>query len=405
MPENQDVAEQRRKLKKMIDELEQKRGRHTELVTVYVPAGSSVTDMMNQLRNEMGTAENIKSKATRKNVVNALEKIIQHLKLYKRTPANGLAVFCGNVSEKEGVDDLQMWTVEPPDTLYTKLYWCDQRFDLDPLRDMVKEKEVYGLMVIDSAEADYGLLRGKRVTYLGHMESPVPSKIAAGGQSAARFERVRQGLVEDHMKRAAALFRQHFEAEEVRGVIVGGPGPMKEKFVDGDYLLEILKKKIIGVKDTGYTGEHGLEELLNRSQDILKEAAIAKEKELVEDFFDKLNRGGKAVYGLDEVKRAIEMGAADKVLVSEGAQLEEVEYLCECGFSEKVVVKSQEKTSHPCKNCSKHMKIVGEREMLEALEELAKTTGASVTLISRDTAEGEKLYQIGGIGATLRYKI
>ncbi|MBI4017767.1 MAG: peptide chain release factor aRF-1 [Candidatus Aenigmarchaeota archaeon] len=403
MPE--DIAEQRRKLKKLIEELEQRRGRHTELVTVYVPAGSSITDMMGQLRNEQGTAENIKSKATRKNVVNALDKIIQHLKLYKRTPANGLAAFCGNVSEKEGVDDLQLWTLEPPDQLFTKLYWCDQRFDLDPLRDMVKEKEIYGLFVIDSTDADAGMLRGKRVSVLSHMDSPVPSKIAAGGQSAARFERVRQGLIEDHMKRAASMFREQFEAEDVRGVIVGGPGPMKEKFVEGDYLSDSLKKKIIGVKDIGYTGDHGLDELFNRSQDILKEAAVAKEKEIVKGFFDELHRGGKAVYGLNEVRKAIEMGAAATVLVSEKAELEEVEFLCDCGFSEKTIVKKSEKSSHTCKQCSKNMKVVGEREMVEALEELAATTGAKVVHISRDTAEGEQLYQVGGIGALLRYKI
>ena len=402
MPDAKD--EERKKLKKLIDDLEQRRGRHTELVTVYVPAGSALTDMMNQLRNEMGTADNIKSKATRKNVVNALEKIVQHLKLYKKTPPNGLAVFCGNVSEKEGVDDLQMWAVEPPDTLFTKLYWCDQRFDMDPLRDMVKEKEIYGLMVVDSTDADYGQLRGKRISFLNHMDSPVPSKIAAGGQSAARFERVRQGLLEDHMRRAADLFRQYFEADEVKGVIVGGPGPIKEKFVDGDYLSDRMKKRIIAVKDTGYTGEHGLEELFNRSQDVLKEAAVAKEKELVKNFFDELNRRAKAVYGLKEVIKAIELGAADIVLVSEHAKLEEVEYLCECGFAEKTIVKKEEKNSHACQKCSKNMKVIGEREMIEALEELAKTTGARVVAISRDTAEGEKLYQIGGIGATLRYK-
>lgn len=400
-----DKQEQRRKLKKLIEELEQKKGRHTELVTVYVPAGYALSDIASQLRNEMGTAENIKSKATRKNVLAALDKIIQHLKLYKRTPANGLAVFCGNVSEKEGVDDLQMWSLEPPDALYTKLYWCDQRFDLDPLRDMVKEKEVYGLFVIDSTEADAGLLRGKRVTHLEHLESPVPGKFRAGGQSAARFERVREGLIEDHMKRAADIFRKHFETEEVRGVIVGGPGPMKYTFVEGDYLIDTMKKKILGIKDTGYTGEHGLEELLNRAQDLLKEAAVAKEKELVKTFFDELHREGKAVYGLRDVHKAIELGAADTVLVSEKAPLEEVEYLCECGYSEKTIVNRDEKLSHACKQCSKNMRIVGERDMVEALEELAATTGAKVFVVSRDTAEGEQLYQIGGVGALLRYKV
>ena len=120
------MEEQRYKLKKLVAELSKLRGRHTELVTVYVPAGANLIDTVNQLRNEQGTAENIKSKGTRKNVVSALEKILQHLKLYPKTPVNGLAVFCGNVSEHEGADDIRLWAVEPPDKLEVKRYWCDQ---------------------------------------------------------------------------------------------------------------------------------------------------------------------------------------------------------------------------------------------------------------------------------------
>lgn len=61
-------------LKKLIKELGGIRGRHTELVSVYVPAGYSLVDVSNQLFQEKGTASNIKSKTTRKNVLTALEK-------------------------------------------------------------------------------------------------------------------------------------------------------------------------------------------------------------------------------------------------------------------------------------------------------------------------------------------
>ncbi|MFH1631125.1 MAG: peptide chain release factor 1, partial [Candidatus Aenigmatarchaeota archaeon] len=77
---------ERYQLKKVIKELESIKGRHTELVTVYIPAGYSISDVMNQLRNEQGTAENIKSKSVRKNVVSALERILRQLQLYRQTP-------------------------------------------------------------------------------------------------------------------------------------------------------------------------------------------------------------------------------------------------------------------------------------------------------------------------------
>ncbi|MFH0829727.1 MAG: LAGLIDADG family homing endonuclease [Candidatus Aenigmatarchaeota archaeon] len=170
------------RLRKILAELEAIKGRHTELISVLIPSGGSVIDMMNQLRNEQGTADNIKSKGTRKNVVSALEKTMQHLKLYKKIPDNGVAIYCGNVSEHEGVDDIKLWAIEPPEKLGTKLYWCDQVFRLEPLQDMAAEKEIYGLVVMDNQEASIGMLKGKKIILIRKLESIVPSKTSKGGQ-------------------------------------------------------------------------------------------------------------------------------------------------------------------------------------------------------------------------------
>jgi len=173
--------EEKLKLKKLIRELEKIKGRHTELVSVYIPAGYNLAEATNQLFQEKGTASNIKSKTTRKNVLAALEKILQHLKLYRKTPENGLVIFCGNVSEVEGKEDIRLWSYEPPVPISQKIYWCDQTFVLDPLRDLISEKEVYGLIVLDAKEATIGLLKGKRIEKLKTLESTVPSKSVKGG--------------------------------------------------------------------------------------------------------------------------------------------------------------------------------------------------------------------------------
>ena len=63
---------QKLKLRKFIKDLSRARARHTELVTVYVPQGYDMTKIINHLAQEKGTAENIKSTQTRKNVKDAL---------------------------------------------------------------------------------------------------------------------------------------------------------------------------------------------------------------------------------------------------------------------------------------------------------------------------------------------
>ena len=399
------MKEEHYKLKKLVEELKKKRGRHTELISLYIPAGFNINEIANLIAQEISLTQNVKSKTVRKNVISALTKIQQHLKLYKKTPEKGLVIFCGNVSEKEGESDIELWSFEPPEPVKVKLYWCDQKFELGPLEEMKKEKDVYGLLVLDRSEANFGILRGKKIKIVQNLDSIVPGKTRAGGQSAARYSRVREGMLNDFLKEVAENFKEIFSDEEIKGVVVGGPGPIKEKFVE-EYLPEEMKKKVLGIKDTGYTGEVGLNELLNRSEDLLKEAKISKEKRVVRKFFEELQKDvPKATYGIEEVKRALEMGAAEVVLVSEGLEWEEVEYICECGYGEKKFVRKDEKENHKCPKCGKVMKIVGEEDIIDVLEGMAKNTGAELEIISRDSQEGEQFYLMGGVGALLRFSI
>ena len=94
-------------LSELLEELSKIRGRHTELVTVLIPAGQNINIVADQIEAEKSTADNIKSKATRKNVMTALEMISRELKFYKKTHDNGIAIFCGNVSEKDGQNDIK----------------------------------------------------------------------------------------------------------------------------------------------------------------------------------------------------------------------------------------------------------------------------------------------------------
>ena len=149
------------KLERLIEELASYRGRHTELVTDYVPAGYSILLSAKQVDQEAGTASNIKSKSTRENVIEALGKISRQLKQFKQTPKNGLAVFCGNVSEVEGKPDIKLWSLEPPIPINMKTYRCDQKFVLEPLLEILEAREVYGLIVMDRREATLGVLEGK----------------------------------------------------------------------------------------------------------------------------------------------------------------------------------------------------------------------------------------------------
>ena len=363
---NKLTAKQQHDLKKFTKDLGSYRGRHTELVSVYVPSGYDLNKIIQQLQQEQGTASNIKSASTRKNVTDALEKMVQHLRLFKKNPENGLAVFSGNVAP-EGRTDLKIWSIEPPVHLQTKGYRCDKTFQLDPLIEMLQSKEIFGLVLIDRREGTIAALKGKASTIISRNTSNVPGKMRAGGQSSARFGRIRENAAKEFYLRMGEHVKEAFFGNsDLRGIIVGGPGPTKHEFIDGNFITNELKKKIIAVKDITYTDENGVKELLEESEDVLAKESIADEKRLMKKFFDGLSKNEKTVsYGPGHVTKVLDLGAVDVLLISESLPEDEIDHF----------------------------------------ESEAKKHGTRTEIISIETGEGAQLKEFGGIAALLRYEV
>ncbi len=353
-------------VEELVEELRGYKGRHTEFITVYVPAGFDTNNVQRQLEAEKSTAKNIKSTGTRKNVTEALDKIIRYLKEFKSDTENGLAVFSGNVAKVEGQDDLQLWSIEPPQPLKIKLYRCDKDFVLDPLEEQLKVDEIYALLTMDRKEATIGFLEGKRIEVVQHMTSGVPSKVRAGGQSSQRFHRITEGLTRDFYKRIADEMKSaFFENKKLKGIIIGGPIPTKDEFLDNEYLTDQLQKKVIGRLDIGDTDEAGLKELVDKAQDLLASQEIIREKKLLEKFFEALGERPDFVkYKLEEIEKAIEYGAVGVLYLSKDL----------------------------------------DRETSKRLKTCAENIGADIEIISTETEEGKQFQQLSGMGALLRFK-
>ena len=356
------------KLKRFLNQLKAVKGRHTELVSVYIPKGFSILKVIQQLSQEKDTASNIKDKRTRTNVQDSLERMIRHLRLYKQTPENGLAAFAGNISENESKVDIEVFSLEPPVPVTTRLYRCDQNFVLEPLEAQLDANVVYGLIVLDKREATVGLLKGSYIEKLFNLTSGVPGKYKTGGQSSARFARLREQAAKEFYHRIADVCNKEFlEKKELKGIIIGGPGHSKNEFFDGDFLNNEVKKKVIGTKDVTYTDEIGLEYLVEISSDLLATEDVTSEKEALNKFFSTLSTEAKrVVYGLKDVEKALEYGAVQILIILE----EEI----------------------PDKKA-------------EELEEKAANSGAETEIVTDETSEGKQFKNLGGIGAILRFPI
>lgn len=257
----------RYRLKKMLNQLSSISGHGTELVTVYIPPRRQIFDVISQLRNEAGTASNIKSDLTRTHVQDALSRTVEHLKLFKETPENGLVVFCGAIPTGKGfgTEKIELYSVIPPKPIQINLYRCDDHFWTDHLSDMMKDDKIIGILAIDTQEAGLGILTGDRWEVIDTLTSGVAGKHRQGGQSARRFERLRDNELNEYYHRIADRSQKVFiDQFYVRGIIVGGPGPTKENFLREEYLDYRLQNNVISTIDTSYSGDEGVREIIDK---------------------------------------------------------------------------------------------------------------------------------------------
>ena len=106
--------------------------------------------------------------------------------------------------------------------------------------------------------------------------------------------------------------------------------------------------------------------MVELSQDVLAEQEIIREKKILEKFFTTLGENPEmAKYKIEDVRKALEYGAAERVLIS----------------------------SH------------NEKKTIDKFRKLAEIISADINIISTETPEGEQFKNLSGIGAILRYKI
>lgn len=152
-------------------------------------------------------------------------------------------------------------------------------------------------------------------------------------------------------------------------IIIAGPGFAKEN------ILGLIKKRKLAwagkciLAQASITGKTGINEVIKRGglDKILAESRLSLETNFVEKFLEHLGKDtGLGIYGKKEVLNAAVNGAIDELLVSD--------------------------------------KMLRDKETEKIIYEVEKNSGA-VHIINSTHESGEKLFNLGGFAAVLRYII
>tara|TARA_B100001971_G_scaffold200721_1_gene212639 strand:- start:60 stop:1313 length:1254 start_codon:yes stop_codon:yes gene_type:complete len=402
------------KIRKLLSQLSEKKGRGTELVTLYVPKSKALHEVINSLREEYGTASNIKSDTTKNHVQDALTKTMQRLKLYKKTPENGIVIFAGAIpgDGPPGSEIVEVYEILPHQPVKNYLYRCDDHFHLSHLRNMMKEKETIGILSIEASEAGIGIVSGDKFTTIRILTSGIAGKHRSGGQSARRFERLRNMELNSFYHRVADNVNKILLDEyKAKSIIVSGPGPTKNNFLKEEYLDYRLQNNLLAIVDTSYAGEEGLRETVEKANDVLSGLRLIEEKKLVQKFLREVNKeAGMAIYGFNDIKKGLLNSSVETIMITDDIGLTYLKSICNhCGKEEveqvgrDKYIEEKQKMTVVCSKCSSSDKELQEKDIIEYLADLAIDSGVNVEVISSKTEEGRMLKSFGGIAALLRF--
>jgi peptide chain release factor subunit 1 len=398
---------QKYEFKKVIEELKEFEGSGTQLVSIYVPEDRQISSVAQHVTQEHSEASNIKSKQTRTAVQDALTSIKDRLKYYDTyPPENGMVLFSGAINSGGGRTEMITRTLEsPPQPIESFRYHCDSDFLTEPLEHMLEDQGLFGLIVLDRREANVGWLRGKRVEAVKSASSLVPGKQRKGGQSAQRFARLRLEAIDNFYQEVAEMANDLFvpKRHEMDGILVGGPSPTKDEFLDGDYLHHELGDNVLGKFDVAYTDESGLNDLVDAASDVLADHEVMKDKREMEEFFEELHDGQRATYGFEQTRQNLMMGSVDRLLISEDLRQDVVVY--DCGGKEEfeMISRRADIPEHECENGAE-AEVKQREDAIDHLMEIAEQRGTDTKFISTDFEKGEQLMTaFGGVAGILRY--
>lgn len=194
--------------------------------------------------------------------------------------------------------------IEPEKFMVAEKEW--HGWEVDLVRSAEKKTEPVLVCVLDENEADFYMLK-ERYNHLIHIDSESTGKRFDTKKAEEKQKEYFTKLLEVLKSKSATVTK----------IVVAGPAFAKENL---QQLVKEREKPLLQkiITDSTYqTGEVGLQELLKKGliEKLTKISRVTEETKAVERLLSVISSNGKAAYGQENVKQAIESGAAKQVLV------------------------------------------------------------------------------------------
>ncbi|MBI4014992.1 MAG: mRNA surveillance protein pelota [Candidatus Aenigmarchaeota archaeon] len=289
------------------------------------------------------TVRTIKIRQGDKEIKSEKRRIFVRLAVEKKELSQELRVGGTIMESSDGDHSHHTFEIEENQPVTIERDW--KNYELERLERAKRKRPAILIIALDDGEASFALLT-ERLEMLATIGGATGKSM--GEQDSTQY----YGEIIKYIKSKSFDF-----------VIVAGPGFAKEKVMALLRDTETAKRAVMD--SVSCAGEAGIQEVLRRGivERVAKDSEASEQSKLVEEFFTAIARG-KAAYGKEEVKKAVEMGAVATLLVSEDV-------------------------IHDC----------------EEMMKKAESMGGTVKIIDSHHDAGKRFLAFGGIGAFLRYEV
>merc|ERR1719311_1012255 len=329
--EEVDPAIEQWKIRRMIKTLNDAKGAGTSMISLIVPGKDDINRVNKMLTEEMGTASSIKSRVNRLSVLSAITSTQQRLKMYNRTPPNGLIIFCGEVLTEDNKEKKLTFDFEPFKPINTSQYMCDNKFHTEHLAELLEDDDKFGFLIMDGNGSLYGTVQGSHREVLHKFSVDLPKKHGRGGQSALRFARLRLEKRHNYVRKVGELATQFFvpngQTPNIKGLFVAGSAEFKQALTtDTDLFDQRLAAILVPpLLDISYGGETGFNQAIELASETLRNVKFIQEKKLVSKFLEEVSTdSGKYCFGIKETMMGLEAGAVETLIVWEQFKMQRV---------------------------------------------------------------------------------
>jgi peptide chain release factor subunit 1 len=291
--------------------------------------------------------------------------------------SGGLAVFAASAAG--------LWKVFHLPVRCGPLLVVDHTTRMRPMIEFLDEYRRYCTVLVGKGKARIFLLDAGGVEERSEVLGLVPGRHDQGGWAQARYQRHHDDRVMRHLKETADEVFTLFKEEAFHQLFVAGTDEVASEFVE--YLHPYVKSRLSGsfAMEMVSSAADVQEQTLSSGRDLLE----SDEAEAIDSLRAEVHTGNLGAAGLEDTLHALQKGQILRLLVQES--FEAPGYSC--------LVCGQLSIHTPCPFCG------GQTEALHDIVDSVVTEaflGHCQTTFVRE-ANGDKLSELGGIGALLRF--